>query len=423
MANFPDTPSWAPIYQLDRQDLADAGENGDGPANKQGKQLAGRTAWLKQEHDTLKQSHDDLQNALGSAAGHAETDFATAAQGTKADAAIPATEKGSAAGVATLDAAGLIPIAQLPAGAATQVLTAASDVEQAALDASLGDLCKRLDAAAKGATYVRLSSSNADMTDWLKLNQTIDVTEAPNDGQQYVRQGKAWTQMPEVEFSNIAIVDTEADMLALTPLGIMLCVRTDENNRVYVFPIDDGAGGDIWKAIDGLEDAPADGKQYARKDGTWAEVAAGAITADAPSDGKDYVRKNAAWAEASYLPDAPADGKQYARKDNAWAEVTAGDTTHIPFGPTISANKTLAAADSGNTFEVSASATVTLPALSAVSIGWNVTLSPQDSGTASAFTITLAPQGADTIRGGLTTATGDLVIVAGATQWLASLTA
>lgn len=370
MANFPDVPSWTPIYQLDRQDLADAGENGDGVANKQGKQLANRTAWLKKEHETLKQSHDDLQNALGSAAGHDEADFATAAQGAKADTAIPTTEKGSASGVATLDATGLIPVAQLPAGAATQVLSATSDAEQIALDASLGDLCKRLDAAAKGATYVRLSSNNADMTDWLKLNQTIDVTEAPNDGLQYVRQGKAWTQMPEVEFSNIAIVDTEGDMLALAPVGIMLCVRTDENNRVYVFPIDDGAGTDIWKAIDGLEDAPADGKQYARKDGAWEEVAA-------------------------------------------------GDTTHIPFGPTISANKTLAAADSGNTFEVSAAATVTLPALSAVSTGWNVTLSPQDSGTASAFTITLALQGSDTIRGGLTTATGDLVIVAGTTQWLA----
>ena len=62
-------------------------------------------------------------------------------------------------------------------------------------------------------------------------------------------------------------------------------------------------------------DAPADGKQYARKDGDWDEV-----TPDAPADGKQYARKDGDWDEVT--PDAPVDGKQYARKDGDWDEVT-----------------------------------------------------------------------------------------------------
>lgn len=83
--------------------------------------------------------------ALGTAATHNATDFATAAQGTKADAALPASSAaavatsgsyndllnkptlgsaaalaaGSANGVATLDGGGKVPVAQIPTGIAT----------------------------------------------------------------------------------------------------------------------------------------------------------------------------------------------------------------------------------------------------------------------------------------------------------------
>lgn len=50
-----------------------------------------------------------------------------------------------------------------------------------------------------------------------------------------------------------------------------------------------------------IEPAPEDGKQYARKDDAWVEVAGG--TGD--------------------VEEAPVDGKQYARKDAAWEEVVA----------------------------------------------------------------------------------------------------
>lgn len=51
---------------------------------------------------------------LGTAAAANTTDFATAAQGTKADNAIPSSTKGVANGVASLDANGKVPSSQLP---------------------------------------------------------------------------------------------------------------------------------------------------------------------------------------------------------------------------------------------------------------------------------------------------------------------
>lgn len=55
----------------------------------------------------------------------------------------------------------------------------------------------------------------------------------------------------------------------------------------------------------GVPEAPADGKQYGRKNESWSEIVAlgtGAIP-DAPVDGKTYGRENARWAEISVVSD------------------------------------------------------------------------------------------------------------------------
>ncbi len=65
---------------------------------------------------TTTTADDYIKNkpTLGTAAAANAIDFATAAQGTKADNAIPTTEKGAANGVAELDSNGLVPSSQLP---------------------------------------------------------------------------------------------------------------------------------------------------------------------------------------------------------------------------------------------------------------------------------------------------------------------
>ena len=125
-----------------------------------------------------------------------------------------------------------------------------------------------------------------------------------------------------------------------------------------------------------LPDAPNDGLLYGRKDLTWAEVPVIAAPlweniqgkpevfppedhlhliedvvelqmeldlrlTDAPADGKQYARKNLAWAEfASPIPtDAPADGKTYGRKNNAW-EPAAGAAQISDCAPTLADDNT-----------------------------------------------------------------------------------
>jgi len=78
-----------------------------------------------------------------------------------------------------------------------------------------------------------------------------------------------------------------------------------------------------------LEDAPSDGKQYSREDGSWSEVVIPTPdVTEAPVDGKQYVRQDASWEEVSIpsqgVEEAPADGKTYGRKDADWVEVTGG---------------------------------------------------------------------------------------------------
>lgn len=49
MADLEETPTWGPVYQLERTDKIDAGANGNGVANRQARELANRDAYLKQE--------------------------------------------------------------------------------------------------------------------------------------------------------------------------------------------------------------------------------------------------------------------------------------------------------------------------------------------------------------------------------------
>ena len=125
-----------------------------------------------------------------------------------------------------------------------------------------------------------------------------------------------------------------------------------------------GSGGG-----EGIPDAPIDGVQYARQDGTWTPVESGldwntikqklagdgvesikfimageeiiltasevktllnqTVLPDAPTDGKTYGRNNGAWTVVTEgIPEAPLDGQQYARQNGGWFEVSKVKTTN-----------------------------------------------------------------------------------------------
>ena len=99
-------------------------------------------------------------------------DYATAAQGTLADNAIPSSEKAAANGVATLDAGSKIPTNQLPALALTEINTVANEAAQLALTAQEGDIAIRTD---ENKSYAHNGGSAGTMADWSELLTPTDA--------------------------------------------------------------------------------------------------------------------------------------------------------------------------------------------------------------------------------------------------------
>lgn len=91
----------------------------------------------------------------------------------------------------------------------------------------------------------------------------------------------------------------------------------------------------------GIPDAPADGKLYGRKNALWVEVTGGGggggtaedTTYDNATSGLTATNVQDALDElaAGSVQEAPVDGKQYARKDAGWTEVTGGGGSGLTY--------------------------------------------------------------------------------------------
>jgi len=89
-----------------------------------------------------------------------------------------------------------------------------------------------------------------------------------------------------------------------------------------------------WTIKASVEDAPADGKTYGRKDLTWAEIIAAVL--EAPIDSKYYARRNATWSEI--VADVT---KSYVDTQDALRVAKTGDTMSggLSFGSTAVASQ------------------------------------------------------------------------------------
>lgn len=110
------------------------------------------------------QARDNL--GLGSAATREADDFATAAQGAKADGAIPALEKGAPTGVATLNADGKLRAEQVPRLAISEPFVVSSEQEMLALDVQVGDVAIRTDSS---ETFILQQEPAGDINNWLQI--------------------------------------------------------------------------------------------------------------------------------------------------------------------------------------------------------------------------------------------------------------
>ncbi|KQQ60169.1 hypothetical protein ASF84_05535 [Pseudomonas sp. Leaf127] len=98
----------------------------------------------------------------------AQTDLANALAGK-----VATTQLGANSGVATLDAAGKIPVSQLPPLAVNEVFTVASQAAMLALTAERGDVAIRTDQA--GRAYILSADAPGTLANWISLDQALSV--------------------------------------------------------------------------------------------------------------------------------------------------------------------------------------------------------------------------------------------------------
>lgn len=103
---------------------------------------------------------------LGTAAAQDVGAFATAAQGVKADAAIPSTQAGAANGIATLDAGGKLDAGQLPALAITETFVVADQAAMLALACQQGDVAVRTDLS---QSFILTATPPSTLANWQQL--------------------------------------------------------------------------------------------------------------------------------------------------------------------------------------------------------------------------------------------------------------
>jgi hypothetical protein len=198
-------------------------------------------------------------------------------------------EKGTAGGVATLNAYGRIPSSQIPAS--YDEILEFDDYDSFPQPGTAGKVYVALDT---NLTYRWGGSAYAKIGQDLALGET---------------EGTAYPG-PLGKENAEAIAEITASVGVAEGIA-----QLDENGKVPAAQLPHSGG---------IEEAPSDGKQYARKDEAWAEAETGID--EAPEDGKQYARKDGAWDEVDAgtgggIDEAPEDGKQYARKDGAWDEL------------------------------------------------------------------------------------------------------
>ena len=187
-----------------------------------------------------------------------------------------------------------------------------------------------------GANYVATSTT----PDWDKLSETVDLngyltkTDAAST---YQPKGNYLTSVPEEYVTETELtakgyatttqVNTKLDSSAYTSTDVLSKVKTvDGVGSGLDADLLDGKQGneyalksDISDEVYVSEGTQPDGEQEVwidLSDNTFDEL----VVTEAPKDGKQYARQNGTWVEVEA---APKDGKQYARQNGTWVEVEA----------------------------------------------------------------------------------------------------
>lgn len=115
-------------------------------------------------------------------------------------------------------------------------------------------------------------------------------------------------------------------------------IAVDEAESVSEAPdngVQYGRQSKSWTEITGFPEAPENSKLYGRENAGWIEVPPPGIS-DAPTDNKEYARLNGSWVEIpedqTGVPEAPiGTGKIYGRKDASWVQVDSGGSGGLDY--------------------------------------------------------------------------------------------
>jgi len=192
-----------------------------------------------------------LYGGDGSTAGGLKIDSSTFIQ---------IAEKGAANGVATLDANGRIPTGQLPSLAITEVVVCDSQDCQTSSDTQIGDICVRTD---ESKTYIRKSTDNNDMSDWVELEfpdavksvngktgnvdlslpdlNDVNSDMSPNEDDVLIYQNGAWTSTAQSNIGRTKFINLDDTPTSYSgQAGKFLKVNDDENALEFTSSVDGG---------------------------------------------------------------------------------------------------------------------------------------------------------------------------------------
>lgn len=149
----------------------------------------------------------------------------------KIDEKIDKTEKGAAGGVATLDGNSKIPSGQIPDEAYSQVFEVNSLEEQLALDANIGDVCKRSDVL---RTYILRQLPANTMANWMEISAQGQVIPISTDGiEPYTTTFTTtdWELIPNEARYRLVITESEHNLGLNKELFALL--KTEDGHNVY----------------------------------------------------------------------------------------------------------------------------------------------------------------------------------------------
>lgn len=161
------------------------------------------------------------------------------------------------------------------------------------------------------SVFVTVTGDTIKANDILIVNNdTVNsvIPEAPITGTKYARQDGSWVTFTEGSTQDSVFVTVTGDTLKANNV---LIVNNDTVTSV-------------------IDEAPIDGSQYARKDGSWEVVVTGGaedsvfVTVTGDTVKANNILIVNADTVSSVIPESPIDGTKYARQDGNWVTFTEG---------------------------------------------------------------------------------------------------